>query len=113
MAVDTIRIGKRIKTFRMAKQLSQEQLSSLIGITRKHLSKIELGNRPPTLELLVLIANALEISADDLLVDDLNKTSSIVGKELHTILEDCHPAKKEMLIKILVFMKELLTEYKI
>ena len=113
MAVDSIEIGKRIKQYRLEKQLSQEELGARIGVTRKHLSKIELGNRAPTLDLLILIANALEVSADDLLAKDLNKNSSVVGKELHTILQDCHPAKKEMLIKILKFMKELLTEYKI
>ena len=113
MAFDSIAIGKRIKQYRTKKQLSQEDLGNVIGVTRKHLSKIEIGERAPTLDLLILIANALDISADDLLVENLNHTSSPVGQELHAILQDCNPYQKEMLIRILKFMKELFTEYKI
>ena len=113
MAIDSTEIGKRIKQFRLKKELSQEELGERIGVSRKHLSKIEVGERAPTLDLVILIANALDVSADDLLVDNLKHTSSAVGKELHAILQDCHPAKKEMLIRILKFMKELFTEYKV
>ena len=111
MAIDSIDIGKRIKQFRLKKKLSQEELGGRIGVSRKHLSKIEVGERAPTLDLLILIANELDVSADDLLVDNLEHTSSSVGQELHAILQDCHPAKKEMLIKILKFMKELFREF--
>ena len=113
MALDSIAIGGRIKLYRTKKQLSQEDLGNEIGVTRKHLSKIEIGERAPTLDLLILIANALDVSADDLLVDNLTHTSSSVGKELHTILQDCTPYQKEMLIRVLKFMKELFTEYRI
>ena len=73
MALDSIAIGKRIKQYRTQKQLSQEDLGNVIGVTRKHLSKIEIGERAPTLDLLILIANALDVSADDLLVGNLTR----------------------------------------
>ena len=85
----------------------------MIGITRKHLSKIELGERAPTLELLIMIANALDVSADDLLIDNLTHTSSPVGRELHVLLQDCNRDEREMLMRLLKFMKELFTEYSI
>ena len=113
MAVDSVEIGKRIKQYRLEKQLSQEELGARISVTRKHLSKIELGNRAPTLDLLILIANALEVSADDLLSKDLNKTSSVVGKEVHAILQDCNHDEREMLIRLLKYMKELFREFNI
>lgn len=65
------------------------------------------------MELLILIANALDISADDLLVDNLTHTSSPVGAELHALLKDCNRDEKEMLIRIIAFMKELFIEYSI
>lgn len=110
---DYIKIGKRIKQYRTEKGISQEALSDMININYRHISNIENGRRYPSLEIIVAFANAFDVSADDLLVDTLNRTSSVVGKEVHAILQDCHPAKKEMLIKILKFIKELLTEYKI
>ncbi len=111
MALDAVEIGKRIKKYRSEKQLSQEELGFMVGATRKHLSKIECGERAPTLDTLVLIANALEVTADDLLIKDLNHTSSSVGKEIHELLQGCSNNKREMLTRVLVFMKELFTEF--
>ena len=113
MAIDNASIGNRIKYYRNKKGISQEELGAAVFVTGKHLSYLETGAKVPSLELLILIANALDVSADDLLVDNLTHTSSSVGKELHTILQDCNPYQKEMLIRILKFMKELFTEYRI
>ena len=113
MALDSRAIGKRIKQYRTQKQLSQEDLGNVIGVTRKHLSKIEIGERAPTLDLLILIANALDVSSDDLLVGNLTHSSSSVGKELHAILQDCNPYQKEMLIRVMKFLKELFQEFNI
>ncbi len=41
-------------------------------------------------ELLILIANALDVSADDLLTDSLKHSSSQVGTEIHDLLLDCN-----------------------
>lgn len=113
MAFDSVGIGKRIKQCRSEKQLSQEELGDIIGVTRKHLSKIELGDRAPTLDLLILIANALDVSADDLLLDNLKHTSSLVGTEIHAILQSCNNDEKEILTRLLKFMKNLFMEFNI
>ena len=113
MAIDSVCIGRRIKRFRSEKQLSQEELGEKIGVTRKHLSKIEIGDRAPTLDLLILIANALDVSADDLLVDNLKHTSSSVGADIHVILQDCNHDEKEMLTRLLKFTKDLFMEFNI
>ena len=113
MAIDNASIGNRIKHYRNEKGISQEELGTAVFVTGKHLSYLETGAKVPSLELLILIANALDVSADDLLVDNLTRTSSSVGKELHAILQDCTPYQKEMLIKVLKFMYELFKEYKV
>ena len=113
MAINSTSIGKNIKFYRNKKGISQEELGNIVFVSSIHISYLETGSKIPSLELLILIANALDVSADDLLVDSLTHTSSPVGQELHAILQDCHPAKKKMLIEILKFMKDLLTEYKI
>lgn len=110
---DYINIGKRIKQYRTEKGISQEALAEMVNINYRHISNIETGRRYPSLEIIIAFANVFGVSADDLLVDTLEHTSSVVGKEVHAILQDCHPAKKKMLIEILKFMKDLLTEYKI
>ena len=113
MAFDSTSIGKNIKLYRNKKGISQEELANSVFVSNIHISYVETGAKVPSLELLILIANALDVSADDLLVDNLTHTSSSVGKELHAILQDCNPYQKEMLIRVLKFMKELFTEYRI
>lgn len=112
MALDSVAIGNRIKQFRSEKQITQEELGDIIGVTRKHLSKIETGSRAPTLELLILIANTLDVSADDLLVGNL-KHSHSADTKIHAILQDCNHDEKEMLTRLLTFMKELFREFSI
>ena len=113
MAIDITSIGKKIKQYRSVKGISQEELGNAVFVSGKHISYIETGARVPSLELVVLIANVLDVSADDLLVDNLTHTSSSVGAEIHAILQDCNHDEKEMLTRLLTFMKELFREFSI
>ena len=113
MALDYESIGKRIKHYRTGKKMSQEELGSIIHITVRHVSNIETGAKAPSLEILVLIANALDVSADDLLTDNLKHSSSPVGTEIHDLLLDCNNDEKAILTKTLSFLKGLLVEYSV
>ena len=103
-------IGVRIKRYRENKGLSQEELGSIIGISNRHLSKIETGAKNPSLELILNIANVLNITADDLLADYLNNSTEKQNTELLTIFTDCTPAEKVILMDMLKHMKALLLE---
>ena len=111
MALDYESIGKRIKRYRMDKKMSQEDLANKIGTVYKHVSNIETGAKGPSLEMLVMIANALDISADDLLFDQLKHPSSPVGTELYDLLLDCNNDEKAILTKSVKFLKATLAEY--
>ena len=60
-------LGKRIKEFRIQKNLTQEELGRLINITKVSICCYENGTRIPSLETIVALANAFEVSLDDLL----------------------------------------------
>ena len=113
MAFDSISIGKNIKYYRNKKGISQEDLGTAVYVSNIHISYLEAGTKAPSLELLILIANALDVSADDLLVDNLIHTSSEVGHELHAILQSCNHDEKEILIRTMKFLKELFQEFNI
>ena len=51
--MDYYKIGQRIRKFRKANNLSQEQLAEKIGISVTHLSHIETGNTKLSLQVLV------------------------------------------------------------
>lgn len=111
MAIDYESIGKRIKRYRTDKKMSQEDLGKAIYTSSVHISYVETGSRAPSLEMLINIANALDVSADDLLTDNLKHSNSPVGTEIHDLLLDCNNDEKAILTKTVTFLKGLLAEY--
>ena len=69
--VDYIGLGRRVKSARREKNLTQEHLADAVGISLSFLGHIERGSRKASLETLVKIANALSVSLDGLLCDSL------------------------------------------
>ena len=111
LAVDYESIGKRIKHYRTEKKISQEDLGDRVAVNAQHISNIEAARRYPSLELIIYIANALDVSADDLLTDNLKHSSSPVGTEIHDLLLDCNRDEKAILTRTLIFLKGLLSEF--
>ena len=109
--IDYEKIGVRIKGYRNAAHLTQRELADIVLVDRNHINSIENGRKIPSLDLIILIANALKVSADDLLVDSVEHAHSVNGDEIHTLLLDCNDVEKRMLIKALRFLKALLSEF--
>lgn len=55
-----------MKIARIEKDLSQEQLADLIGVSRQTISMIEAGKFNPSLQLCVSICKALDRTLNDL-----------------------------------------------
>ncbi len=111
MEINLVSLGARIKYFRNEKKLSQEALAEIVSVNNDYISRIENGRLRPSLMLLVSIANALEVSVDDLLVDSLTNPNAMPSDELHTLLLDCNETEKAMLIKTTTFLKALFSEF--
>lgn len=60
----------RLKSARAAKDLSQQQLADIVGVSRQTINSIEIGNYNPTIKLCIAICKALEKSLDDLFWND-------------------------------------------
>lgn len=56
----------KLKAARAAKDLSQEQLAQLVGVTRQTIGMIEAGSYNPTLNLCIAICKALDRTLDEL-----------------------------------------------
>ena len=59
--MDYYKIGQKIRQYRKALNLSQEQLAEQAGISLTHMSHIETGNTKLSLQVLVDIAKTLNI----------------------------------------------------
>ena len=65
-------IGKRIRQFRVERKMRQEDLAEKTGLSANYIGMVERGEKIPSLETFIHIANALSISADMLLADVLD-----------------------------------------
>ena len=63
------RFGKRIKIERINQEISQEKLAELAGLHRTTLGTIENGKTSPTLDTIAKIANALNLTISELLLN--------------------------------------------
>ncbi len=59
-------IASNIRQYRAKKKISQEKLSDLTGISQQHISNIENEQVNPSIELLMKISDALEVTLNDL-----------------------------------------------
>ena len=113
MAVDNISIGLRIKHIRSEKNITQEALAELIDSDRSTVAHLEIGQQGLSIETLIAVANALEVSTDDILVDNLLHPYSNQDTEAHYLLLDCTKEETEVLIKTMRALKEALKKFKL
>ena len=82
-------------------------------LSRSHYGYIERGEKAPSLESLIKIANALQIPSDELLVDNLICSTSKRSGDDYYILLDCTQEEATILIKNMKSLKEILRQYKV
>ena len=59
-------LGSRIKALRVSKNYTQEQVADQIGISRQKYARIESGLNSITLDILVKIAEILDVTVSDI-----------------------------------------------
>ena len=64
--------GRRIREERKKLNLTQEKLAEDVNLSTAYIGQIERGERSPTLESIVAIANRLSVTVDYLLTDSVN-----------------------------------------
>ena len=69
-------IAKIIKNARKAKNMKQSELAESIGISEKHLSKIETGKNYPALDNFLRLIEILDLSLSDFGLKEVNKISA-------------------------------------
>ena len=86
-------INQRLKAARKAKKLTQEQLAQLLQTTKGTISNYENGHSTPSNEMLVLLAEKLDVTADYLLgrsnnPNPLTKEETDIAKRLEKFKEE-------------------------
>ena len=91
MVIDYDAIGLRIKFARLKAKITQEVLAEKVEMTPAHISNIETGTTRVSLTTMVCLANALSVTMDDLLCDNLVKARVQFERDIAEILADCDP----------------------
>ena len=105
-------IGQRIRRFRKACNMSQEELSEIVGISTTHMSHIETGNTKLSLPVFVDIANALSVQTDELLHDKLGSSKSDMKEKVEEVFDSCTLKEAYILLDIMKSAKVSLDKYK-
>ena len=106
MTINYSLIGNRIKAARKAKGLSQSELSELIDRSVGYMSYIETGSKKPSLETLIQIANALDVTIDELLSDNLVAASPVSNTQINQLLSDCSAFEKSVILLSIKSIKD-------
>ena len=84
--------GQKIKRMRLNRRLTQEKLSELCDCATSTIGCIEIGRQAPSFEMIINIANALEIHPADLFLRNssttVNNTKKLLKSELLPQIEN-------------------------
>ena len=98
--MDARAVGQRIKAAREKKKMTQEDLAASIDISPTHVSVIERGPKIPRMDNVVAIANVLGVSADDLLVDVVDRAAAGVASVLSAAIEALPHEERMRVLKV-------------
>lgn len=70
--MDQKKIGRFLKELRKEKQLTQEALSEILGVSGRSISRWENGVSMPDLDLVIELANYYDVSIDEILDGERN-----------------------------------------
>ncbi len=106
MQLDYSSIGIRIKRLRKEKGYTQQYLAEISNQEPSNISHIERGATKLSLPTIVNIANALDVTVDDLLCDSIHKSKSSYEKMINTILSDCNHTEMRIITDTMISLKE-------
>lgn len=99
--MDYYQIGQRIRKFRKACNISQEELAEKVGISTTHMSHIETGNTKLSLPVLVAIAAALEVRTDDIIFEKSSPSKGVYMGEISNVLDACSTQELEIISDVI------------
>ncbi len=73
--IDSVKVGKKIYTLRKENSLTQDDLASKLMVTRQVISKWELGNSLPSIDLIIEISKLFNTPIEEILC--LNDDSKV------------------------------------
>lgn len=99
--MDKAELGKRVREARNAAGLTQEVLAEKADIGIMYLGEIERGVKMPSLKIFIKLIEALNISADYLLRNEVSSGKNFVYDEITQKLDGLTPRQRKGAVEIL------------
>ena len=100
-SVDYKELGARIRTERKRQNLTQENLAEMAEISDSFMGHIERGGRTLSLETLVRLANALNMSIEYIVYGEHNYKPNMLPNEMHDALSQMSNSQRKVFLGIM------------
>lgn len=110
MELDYKAIGRRIKIARIRKDMTQEAVAEKVQFSEQHVSNIETGNTKLSLPAIVAMANAVDVSVDEFLCDNVKRSKHVFVKAANEVFADANDYEVRVLVRVLKATKDALRE---
>lgn len=104
-----INIGERITQLRKAKNWSQDDLAKKIGASRVMIGKYERSDNLPSIEVIIKLAGAFDVSVDYLLGEGAN---AAYDKEMVRRLDELETLPPEEKQRVFHYIDLIIRDYK-
>jgi transcriptional regulator with XRE-family HTH domain len=99
-------LGRRIRSVRKSRNLTQEQLGERSRVSYKHLGAIERGEENPSLSVLQKIAKGLGVEISELFSFQHEETDSTrLEKMINDLIKDEKVERLQLIMKIVKALK--------
>lgn len=106
--MDKVELGMKLREARNKAGFTQEQLAEKADIGVMYLGEIERGVKMPSMKIFIKLIEALDVSADYILRDELPSGKAFVLDEITEKLADLTPKQRKTAIDILdAYLKNL------
>jgi len=99
--MDNLLVGRRIREAREKQSLSREQLAEKANIGAFYLGEIERGEKIPSLTVFISIVEALGVSSDSLLCDEISVARAYVHNDFTEKLDKLSPQQRVAVLQVL------------
>lgn len=112
MIIDYEAIGERIRNYRKRKGWPQEELADQADVSAPYLSRVECGHQRPSLKTIMALADALNVTVNDLLMDTPPMDAGALSREVELLFDGCNDYEKTFILLIASATKNTLRQMK-
>ena len=106
MTIDYSAVGKRISLIRKNRGMTQEQLAEKAELSNIYISHIENSRSIPSLETLMKLCSALDITPDEVLLGTKQDMENYLQSDIQKKLILCTPKERRMVSRVIDLLLE-------